>query len=85
MAEMRRYKREVQDTRQIRRLLEECQVLRIGTMDQEGMFIVPVSYGYEYEEDGSLRFYIHSAGEGRKVQAFRQQERVAVELDCAAV
>ena len=82
MAEMRRYKREVQDTRQIRRLLEECQVLRIGTMDQEGMFIVPVSYGYEYE-DGSLRFYIHSAGEGRKVQAFRQQERVAVELDCA--
>lgn len=83
MAEMRRYKREVQDTRQIRRLLEECQVLRIGTMDQEGMFIVPVSYGYEYEEDGSLRFYIHSAGEGRKVQAFRQQERVAVELDCA--
>ena len=83
MAEMRRYKREVQDTRQIRRLLEECQVLRIGTMDQEGMFIVPVSYGYEYEEDGSLRFYIHSAGEGRKVQAFRQQERVAVGLDCA--
>ena len=45
MAEMRRYKREVQDTRQIRRLLEECQVLRIGTMDQEGMFIVPVNYG----------------------------------------
>ena len=83
MAEMRRYKREVQDTRQIRRLLEECQVLRIGTMDQEGMFIVPVNYGYEYGEDGSLRFYIHSAGEGRKVQAFRQQERVAVELDCA--
>lgn len=83
MAEMRRYKREVQDTRQIRRLLEECQVLRIGTMDQEGMFIVPVNYGYEYGEDGSLRFYIHSAGEGRKVRAFRQQERVAVELDCA--
>ena len=57
MAEMRRYKREVQDTRQIRRLLEECQVLRIGTMDQEGMFIVPVNYGYEYGGQAQAIFF----------------------------
>lgn len=84
MAKMRLYKREVRDFHQIRQFLEECQVLRIGTMDQEGMFIVPVSFGYEYCEDsGKLRFFIHSARDGRKVRAFRNQEQVAVELDHA--
>lgn len=84
MAEMRRYKREVRDPQQIRQFLEECQVLRIGAMDQEGMFIVPVNFGYEYcEEEGKLRFFIHSAKDGRKVRAFRDHGQVAVELDHA--
>ena len=52
MARMRLGKREVLDPCKIRQLLEECQVLRIGTVDSEGMFIVPVNYGYEYEEEG---------------------------------
>ena len=81
MARMRLGKREVLDPCKIRQLLEECQVLRIGTVDSEGMFIVPVNYGYEYEEEGRLRFYIHSATSGRKVRAFCRQQQVAVELD----
>ena len=48
---------------------------------QEGIYIVPVNYGYSWEEGEPLRFYIHSAKEGRKVQAFAAREDVGFELD----
>lgn len=39
--------------------------MRFGTQDAEGMFIVPVNYGYDLTE-GQLTLYLHSAREGRK-------------------
>ena len=84
MAHMRLAKREVTDRKELRAIIEKCTVLRIGGRDEEGMFIVPVNYGYEWEEkDGeiSLKFYIHSTKEGRKARAFRKDPQVAVELD----
>ena len=56
-------------------------MLRIGTVDQEGIYIVPVNFGYEWKEGEPLRFYIHSAREGRKVQAFAASEDAGFELD----
>lgn len=82
MSKMRLWKREVTDPGQIRGILEDCQVLRIGARDQEGMFIVPVNYGYEYTDGKEILFYIHSAADGRKVRAFQEDSQVAVELDC---
>lgn len=85
MAEMRLKKREITDREELKALVEKCRVLRIGSQDEEGMFIVPVNYGYDWEEDQggnvSLRFYIHSAKEGRKSRAFRKNPQAAVELD----
>ena len=40
----------------------------IGAMDEEGMFVVPVNYGFEWEDE--LLLYFHSAKEGRKADAF---------------
>ncbi len=82
MQEMRLWKREIRDPGQIRRILEDCQVLHIGARDEEGMFIVPVNYGYEYTDKGEIIFYIHSAPDGRKARAFQSDCQVAVELDC---
>ena len=83
MREMRLHKREVTDLRQIREILEECQVMRLGTADEEGIMIVPVNFGYELEEDQKkLRLYFHSAKEGRKADAFLKNPEVAVEMDC---
>lgn len=86
MRHMRLAKREITDKARIREIVETCQVLRIGVVDDEGMFIVPVNYGYIWDEDAALpRFYIHSAREGRKADAFRSQgdagTPVALELD----
>ena len=42
---MRLSKREITDMAVIREILEECDVVRLGLKDDEGMFIVPVNYG----------------------------------------
>ena len=85
MREMRLYKREIRDPEIIREILEECSVVRLGTRDEEGMFIVPVNFGYEFYEKESgqaLTLFIHGAGEGRKADAFDSCPDVAVEMDC---
>lgn len=48
MRQMRLRKREIQDPQIIREILEECEVVRLGATDDEGMFIIPVNYGYEF-------------------------------------
>ncbi len=85
MRPMRLFKREIKDEETLREILEECDVVRLGGCDGEGMFIVPVNYGYEFETDGEqrkLRLYIHGAKEGRKAEVFAKAPSVAVEMDC---
>lgn len=85
MREMRLHRRKVEDPKIIREILDECSVMRIGIRDEEGMFIVPVNYGYELEEeDGYLRLtlYFHGAGEGRKAEALAADPETAIEMDC---
>lgn len=80
MRQMRRINRQITDEEKLLRIIEECQVVRIGARDGEGMFIVPVNYGYTYK-DGSLKLYIHSAREGRKADLFSGGADVAFEMD----
>lgn len=85
MREMRLHKRELRDPEIIKEILEECDVVRIGTQDEEGMFIIPVNYGYDFSVSGDkmkLVLFIHGAGEGRKADAFADSPVVAVEMDC---
>ena len=83
MRQMRLGRREITEPDQLREVLKDCQVARIGTSDEEGMFIVPLNFGYEFsEKDGSLRLYLHCAGEGRKAEAFAKYPEVAFEMDC---
>ena len=43
---MRRADKEVKDLEQLEEILRACTAVRIGTRDERGMFIVPMSYGY---------------------------------------
>ena len=47
---MRRAEKEVKDLEQLEEILRDCNTVRIGTQDAEGMFIVPVNYGYDLTE-----------------------------------
>ena len=65
---MRRADKEVKDLEQLEEILRACTAVRIGTRDERGMFIVPMSYGYTLEGE-ELTLFVHSAPEGRKVSA----------------
>lgn len=83
MRQMRLEKREIKDPAELEKVLDACKVVRIGTMDAEGMFIVPVNFGYEFcQKERGLKLYIHSAKEGRKAEAFAENPNVAIEMDC---
>lgn len=86
MIPMRLKKREVSDPIVLKQILQECRVVRLGLKDEEGMFIVPVNFGYEMAEEETenpgLRLYFHSAADGRKVDALACDPHVAVEMDC---
>ena len=85
MREMRLNKREIKDPDMLRDIIESCDIVRLGLRDRDGMFIVPVNYGYDIETDGTglqLTLYIHGAKEGRKAEAFAADPSVALEMDC---
>lgn len=77
---MRRADREVKDEKIIRHVLESCKVCRLGMMDSGRVYIVPMNYGYEYEE-GRLTLYFHGAGEGKKIRLLRDNPAVGIEMD----
>lgn len=82
---MRLWKREVREEEKLREILDACKVVRLGLRDEEGMFIVPVNFGYEFKQhDGQwkLKLYLHSAREGRKAEAFALSPTAALEMDC---
>lgn len=94
MVPMRRVHREISDPDAIRTLIDACHTVRIGTADDHGPFVVPMSFGYVWDErawqkmrDGStehpvpLRLYLHSATDGRKARCFAASPRVAIEMD----
>lgn len=58
MTEMRRKDRRVTDEALIDSILKECGVVRIGLYDEDRIYVVPVNYGYTYE-DGRLSIYFH--------------------------
>lgn len=78
---MRRADRAVTGPAAQREILDRCKVLRIALQDEEGLYIVPVTFGYVWED--SLTLYLHSAREGRKVKAMERGCQVAFETDCA--
>lgn len=78
---MRRKDREVTDKKQLLDILDMCKVCRIAMQDEQGLYIIPLNFGYKYENE-TLHLFFHSAKEGRKVNAFEKNPEVAFEMDC---
>ena len=51
MREMRRSDRMITDREEIVDVLDSCKVFRMAVHDEEGVYIVPLNFGYTYEED----------------------------------
>lgn len=78
---MRRTDKEITETAELLDIIHCCRVCRLAMQDEEGLYIVPLNYGYAWEQE-KLTFYFHSAKEGRKIRALQLHPEVAFELDC---
>lgn len=77
---MRRKEREVTDYNQMLGIVDKCDCLRLGFVDGEDAYIVPLNYGYE-DNGGNLILYCHGAKEGRKADLIKSNGRASFEMD----
>lgn len=79
--EMRRQDRNITDSTEIAAVMEECHIINVGIQDGEGVYVVPLHFGYE-QIDGTYFFYSHSATEGRKIDLLKDPTAVGFEMFC---
>ncbi|MDD6038259.1 MAG: pyridoxamine 5'-phosphate oxidase family protein [bacterium] len=77
---MRRSDREITNKREIEEFVAEEQILRVAFYDDGDIYIVPVNYGYLYEND-QYSFYFHGAKAGRKYELSKTNPIVGFEID----
>ena len=76
---MRRRDREITDKNAIKEFIAKEQIIRIAFYDEGDIYIVPVNYGYSYEEQ--YTFYFHGAKAGRKYELAKKKPTVGFEID----
>ena len=76
---MRRKDREITDKKVISEFINNEQILRIAFYDEGDIYIVPVNYGYTYDEQ--YTFYFHGAKAGRKYELAKGNPVVGFEID----
>lgn len=78
---MRRKDREVTDIKELMEIIDQCKVCRIAMKDDAGLYIVPLNFGYNYTNN-QLTLFFHSAKEGRKIAALKENKDICFEMDC---
>ena len=73
---MRRKDKEITDSIEIESIIQRSVVCRLGLMDDNRPYIVPLSFGYK---DNTL--YFHSANQGRKIDILKRNNTVCFEFD----
>jgi nitroimidazol reductase NimA-like FMN-containing flavoprotein (pyridoxamine 5'-phosphate oxidase superfamily) len=73
---MRRKEKEITSLEEIEEIVKKAKVCRIGLVDGDEPYILPVCFGYE-----GKALYFHSAPEGRKIDLIRRNNRACFEID----
>ena len=77
---MRRKDREITDIDGIEEILLQCKTYHVAMIDGDTPYLVPLSYGYKFLDDGVLELYFHSALEGRKLDVLKRNNKVCFEI-----
>jgi uncharacterized protein len=73
---MRKVEREIRDQAEVLAIMSEALVCRLGLSDEGAPYVVPMNFGL-----GEKCLYLHCAGEGRKLDILRRNDRVCFEMD----
>lgn len=77
---MRRRDREVTEKAQLEDIVRRCDCIHLGLMDGDYPYVVPMNFGYEWTERGPV-FYMHAAGEGKKLELIRKSGHASFCMD----
>lgn len=61
-------------------MVKGCGVCRLGMVDGDGVYMVPLNFGYAVE-DGQLVLYFHGADAGKKLALLRENPAASFEMD----
>jgi len=73
---MRKKEKEITDINEIEKIIKKAVCCRIGLVDGEEPYVVPVSFGYERDA-----LYFHGALEGRKAELIKKDTQICFEID----
>ena len=73
---MRKKDKEITDIKEIERIIKKAIHCRIGLVDNDEPYVVPVCFGYERNA-----LYFHGALEGRKVELIKKNNKICFEID----
>lgn len=77
---MRRKDREITDFQAILKIIDGCDILRLGLSDGDFPYIVPLNFAYQVQ-DGQLALYVHGAMAGRKYELMKRNRKCSFEMD----
>jgi nitroimidazol reductase NimA-like FMN-containing flavoprotein (pyridoxamine 5'-phosphate oxidase superfamily) len=78
---MRRKDKEITDIGDKIEIIKKCKVCRIGLSENNKPYIVPLNYGWDFEND-LLTLFFHSAKEGKKIDIMKINDNACFEIDC---
>ncbi len=73
---LRRKDKEIANIDEIEKIIRKAQVCRLGLVDGDEPYVVPVFFGYEKNA-----LYFHCAPEGRKIELLKRNNKVCFEID----
>jgi len=76
---MRRKDKEISDMSHIETIIKKARVCRLGMVDGDKPYIVPMSFGYQNNV-----LYFHGALKGLKINIIKKNSNVCFEFDIAA-
>jgi nitroimidazol reductase NimA-like FMN-containing flavoprotein (pyridoxamine 5'-phosphate oxidase superfamily) len=78
---MRRQDRKITDINEKINIIKKCKICRIGLSEHNMPYIIPLNYGYSFENN-ILTLFFHSALEGKKFDILKNNDNACFEIDC---
>jgi nitroimidazol reductase NimA-like FMN-containing flavoprotein (pyridoxamine 5'-phosphate oxidase superfamily) len=79
--QMRRKDKEIVSINEKIEIIDKCKVCRLAMADDNQPYVIPLNFGYIYEND-ILTLYFHGSHEGMKIDILKKNDKVCFELDC---
>ena len=78
---MRRKDKEITDINEKLAIIAKCKVCRLGLSENNYPYVIPLNYGYTFEND-TLTLFFHGAYEGKKNGIIKNNNNACFEIDC---